>query len=332
MLLILSDENDFSTQQVINWLLYNQTPYLRVNRTSGVSLESLSLQDSVTEFSLELSESYLPMQSRSVHSSELSAYWYRRGYLNLKHEQLKCSAEDDEMDCLLKNGINSHLSRENSKVTELLNHYLRSLPHMGSVFDNATNKFVNSFLAEKFGLVTPKSLVTGNKQAFLAFNEATGTCIAKSIDRAGFTIGSEIGLGNTTALISPEIIDAMPRRFNLTLFQQFIDKLFDIRSFFLNGRFYTACIMSQLNEQTRVDFRNYDSVKPNRIVPFQLPKALEQKLSNLMQSLKMKTGSIDLLKDAKGVYYFLEVNPIGQYGFISDRCNFYLDKQIAKSF
>lgn len=307
-------------------------PFQRLNRTSSVTLVSLCIHDSQPQFTLKTSEHYLPGQYRLIHSSGISAYWYRRGYLNLEQQELIPAPGDEDIDYRLKKGINEYLSRENAKVGELLNYHLRSIPHLGSVFDNAVNKFINSLLAGQLGLLTPKSLITGSKSAFLSFNQYAGSCIVKSMDRAGFTIENEIGLGNTTVLISPDMIPMMPERFNLTLFQEFIDKLYDIRAFFLNDRFYTACILSQSNEQTRVDFRNYDDVKPNRIVPFQLPEDIEHNLSKLMEILKMKTGSIDLLKDKKGSYYFLEVNPIGQYGFISERCNFHLDKQIANEF
>ena len=51
----------------------------------------------------------------------------------------------------------------------------------------------------------------------------------------------------------------------------------------------------------------------------------------LMHDLELNTGSIDLVLGQDGKYYFLEVNPCGQYRMTSDPCNYYLDKLIAKT-
>lgn len=72
-------------------------------------------------------------------------------------------------------------------------------------------------------------------------------------------------------------------------------------------------ILSQNNPKTQIDFRNYDVDLPNRVVPFRLPDSLTQKLIKLMQRINLNTGSVDGLYSS-GDYYFLEINPVGQFG------------------
>jgi glutathione synthase/RimK-type ligase-like ATP-grasp enzyme len=48
-----------------------------------------------------------------------------------------------------------------------------------------------------------------------------------------------------------------------------------------------------------------------------------------MKELQLDTGSIDMIKCTDGKYYFLEVNPVGQYDMISMPCNFHLSEIIA---
>jgi glutathione synthase/RimK-type ligase-like ATP-grasp enzyme len=48
-----------------------------------------------------------------------------------------------------------------------------------------------------------------------------------------------------------------------------------------------------------------------------------------MSQLEMTTGSIDLIVDNDETYYFLEVNPVGQFGFISNWCNAIIEREIA---
>jgi glutathione synthase/RimK-type ligase-like ATP-grasp enzyme len=115
-----------------------------------------------------------------------------------------------------------------------------------------------------------------------------------------------------------------------TLFQEMIDKDVEIRTFVIEKKIYSMAIFSQLDRQTQVDFRRYNHNKMNRMVPFKLPTNLEVKIINFMQSINLNTGSIDFIKGKDGNYYFLEINPTGQYGFLSAMCNYNLDEVIAR--
>ena len=114
------------------------------------------------------------------------------------------------------------------------------------------------------------------------------------------------------------------------MFQEYIEKLYEIRAFYLDGNFYCSAIMSQNDSRTKVDFRNYNIEKPNRTPSYKLPIDLEEKISQLMACLNLNSGSIDLLVDVSGNYIFLEVNPIGQFGQVSKPCNYFLEMEVAK--
>jgi glutathione synthase/RimK-type ligase-like ATP-grasp enzyme len=50
-----------------------------------------------------------------------------------------------------------------------------------------------------------------------------------------------------------------------------------------------------------------------------------------MSILKLNTGSVDLIfSEEDNKYYFLEVNPMGQFGMVSKPCNYYLEKEMAQ--
>ena len=48
-----------------------------------------------------------------------------------------------------------------------------------------------------------------------------------------------------------------------------------------------------------------------------------------MKRLDYQVGLIDLIKGIDNNYYFLEVNPSGQYSDMSEYCNLYLEKKVA---
>jgi glutathione synthase/RimK-type ligase-like ATP-grasp enzyme len=131
-------------------------------------------------------------------------------------------------------------------------------------------------------------------------------------------------------LVDDQNIAKIPDLFAESLFQALIPKKYEIRSFFFQDKFYSMAIFSQNDDQTKVDFRNYNWKKPNRNVPFQLPAWLEDKLYKLMKLLGLHSGSFDLIFTPEGEYVFLEVNPVGQFGMVSIPCNYGLEKILAE--
>jgi glutathione synthase/RimK-type ligase-like ATP-grasp enzyme len=115
-----------------------------------------------------------------------------------------------------------------------------------------------------------------------------------------------------------------------SLFQEYISKKIEIRSFYLNDVFYSMAIFSQLDSLTTLDYRNYNLEKPNRTVPFCLPESVQIQVKKLMKRLELDTGSIDLILTMEGDYVFLEINPTGQFGWLSKSCNYYIEREIAK--
>ena len=111
-------------------------------------------------------------------------------------------------------------------------------------------------------------------------------------------------------------------------FQEKIDKDFEIRSFYLDGKLWSTAIISQNDEQTKIDYRKYNSNIPNRNVSYKLPNEIEEKADKLMKLLDLNCGSIDFIKSGDK-FYFLEINPTGQFLGLSITCNYNLDKEIA---
>jgi hypothetical protein len=48
-----------------------------------------------------------------------------------------------------------------------------------------------------------------------------------------------------------------------------------------------------------------------------------------MQQLNINCGSLDFIKN-KNDFYFLEINPVGQFLGLSAICNYLLEKEIAE--
>jgi len=49
-----------------------------------------------------------------------------------------------------------------------------------------------------------------------------------------------------------------------------------------------------------------------------------------MLEVGLNCASIDLIKSTNGKYYFLEINPVGQFGMVDFPCNYGLHKIVAE--
>ena len=133
----------------------------------------------------------------------------------------------------------------------------------------------------------------------------------------------------TTEILKKNVANFHKNRFFPSLIQEYVEKLFELRIFFLNDNFYSMAIFSQLDDQTKIDFRKYNRAIPARRVPFNLPNEIKDKIIKLMRTLNLNCGSLDFIVDLDGNFYFLEVNPVGQFGMVSSPCNFFLEKEIV---
>ncbi|MEL7161167.1 MAG: hypothetical protein AAFN92_10450, partial [Bacteroidota bacterium] len=104
---------------------------------------------------------------------------------------------------------------------------------------------------------------------------------------------------------------------------------------YIQGEFYSEATVTDgsttnLGDSVFMDVKLKNNDAKTRYLPYQLPKATEEKLDCLMRQLELNTGSIDLIATAEGTYYFLEVNPGGQFSAPSERANFHLEKRVAE--
>lgn len=334
MLLIQSSSSDTSTNDVLDWLYYLAGKGLDVVRLNDTG----QLQSVTIGMDSEGQSVSLGAKGRQLDLDQLYARWYRRGMLSLPYAAF---SKQDQTSFALALHTRSYLDAELRVVYGFIENYIdQQAAGLNRRNDDETNKLDNLKLAADLGLRIPETLVTNEPDALLSFARQHETIITKSLGRNHFicpfgTEGSlKIGLG--TVLLQATDLESwfadkpagplpMP-----ALFQRYVSKKVELRIFYLDGSFYPMAIFSQAQAHTRVDFRNYDPARPNRCVPFNLPYAVEVKLDALMQTAGLTSGSIDMILTPDDDYVFLEVNPVGQFQWLSRNCNYDINKQIAR--
>lgn len=314
MIIINTIEIDITTQKVIDWLIYYGEEFCIINENSFLEVHKISKDEMI-----------ISVNDKIIEITPDTKYWYRRGTLTFNKNIILNATNVFEN----KNVIQSYLNKENSRIHELVNSYPFN-NKIGNFSNNNINKINVLKDAESFGINVPEYIITGKKDELLKFKNENEIIITKSISDLPILDVSGGDLRTYTSLLNKKDIDRLPPVFFPSMFQKYIDKKFEIRVFFFDNEFHCAAIMSQQDSQTTVDFRNYNELNPNRIEPFLLPKQIKTKIALLMKKNNLRLGVIDLIYSTENKFVFLEVNPIGQFGNISQYCFSNLEKKIAK--
>jgi len=322
MILIFSIARDPSTLDVIRWI--HHLSDARVVRINGDETYRVDLTFVDDDYHVRVDEECFRL-------ADVSSAWLRKG--DFWFRGLFPTVEAPQSHALTEH-LNQKLRLEDRQLREHFHYVLKKrCAVLGSANNSSPNKLVVLELARELGLRTPPFRVTTSRQHTQALLDSGAPYVSKAMSDGLYLFDvqeSKAGYFTYTEKLEPSSLEGLDERIAPSFFQQYIDKDLELRVFFLDKIFRSVGILSQNDDQTRVDYRKYNLVKPNRVVPFRLPKDIEDKLSSLADRLGLNTGSIDLIVDKSGEFYFLEINPVGQFGPLSEACNLSIERLIAE--
>lgn len=306
MILILSESSDYATDQVFGYI-----QMLKVVECVRLNVESIVTDN----FICNLHHDFFLIENRKIVYSEITTVWYRR----FGTTSIATLLEYVESNISPK--LSTQLTNEFKSITQYLFYKLSHCDWINHYSTVNINKFVALDKAIQLDIKIPNTYILNNSKLV----ESSLDLIVKSAyEPCFFTYKNGF-----YATYTNEFDKGTNLHFFPSLLQDRIEKAFEIRSFFINGEFYSMAIFSQIHEDTQLDFRRYVEHKPNRFVPFKLPMHYKSKLNKLMEQLGLNCGSLDIIQNKAGEFIFLEVNPVGQFGMIENRCNYGLYKILA---
>jgi len=313
MILILSCDGDLSADLVIEWLEYYNQEYIRLNSFDLLS-DNFEIRLAENKYVIKINNSVFPID-------EIKAVWFRKfGFFEDSYYFLKASV-------IFNREILTHITREFNRVLSILISALSDKRWITNPKFINLNKFEVLRMARECDFFVPDSYIVNN---LVQIGKKEEFIVKSIVD----PIIAEFGINKCmmyTNLLTDIDKEYMPQRFLPSLVQKKIDKAYEIRVFYLMGKCYSMVIFSQTDNQTKLDFRQYNWDKPNRFLPYNLPLVEEKKIKKLMKRLNLNCGSIDLIKAKDNNYYFLEVNPTGQFGMVDFPCNYGLHKKVAQT-
>lgn len=307
MVLILGSKYDLTCDLVVAQLRQNNQPYLRINSEDLADFFiSLNPVDGILEFQRE-------QEVLSIDNNTLRSVFYRRP-------------------TYLRDYGTKELSSEASFSKHQWAAFLRNLMvfnkckwvnHPGAIY-YAEHKGVQLRFASELGFMVPETRVT-NSRNFLPesiFNDHQ--IVIKGLDTVLVRNGSLETFGFTN-IIGRNHLEYEELKSAPTTFQKPILEKIDIRVTVIAGQVYSVSILEE-GQPIRGDWRTKKSSV--EFVPTELPNDISKKCIDLVDLFNLSYGSIDLAMSGSD-YYFLELNPLGEWAWLVGAANLPLDSAFA---
>lgn len=315
MILLITNKEDITTDFIVNKLNKIGYPYYRLNTEDLV--QSIDVN-------LNLSENYYYLfdnrKNKEIDLTSIKSVYYRRpklpriNYTNLSY------------------GENNFVLSEINLLIEGIYKLLINAFWINPVYKirEAENKIYQLLIAKKLHFTIPNSLITTLEvEAKKFINRFDFDCIVKPIKSGFIEENLEESQLVFTSLITDHQIETLGRvKACPTFFQNNIRKFADIRVTIVGDKVYSTIIHSQEFDSSIIDWRKSDTINIKH-EQHSLPKKLERMCIGITKYLGLTFSAIDLILDEKDNYYFLEINPNGQWGWIEKRVGYEISQEIV---
>lgn len=320
MILVFTERADLNSRIVLSYLNDHSEPFEVFLEDDAIELE-YRIEHNIFDYGIYKNNRFV------CSSGEVKSIWYRR--TNIQVNRFGTGEFSQER---LRTYSHEHMKTRYEQIQRCF-HGKKCLGKFG--FGNY-NKIEFLEVCTSLNIEIPKTLVTRSKLRLLEFwKKCKEEIITKSLafpfecinyNKYGAIDSYRMGY---TVPVGKSELESLPDFFDLSMFQEKLDKLFEIRTIYLDGKVYSEAIFSQSREVAALDYRlGYDSGM--RMCNYTLPEEIEKQVQKLMEKLDLNFGSLDMVVTKDKRYVFLEVNPNGQYGAVSVTTNSNVDYEVAK--
>ena len=302
--LILSTTTDYSTDLICVELEKRGLKYLRLNRDRFTEYEiNYALQDNV--LNVKMGDTWYELSTQCVNSIYFRAPVFLRttGKSYSLEEQLKRS----QWSAFIRNLIVF------DKAV-----WVNYPP---SVYQ-AENKLYQLKIAKECGMAVPETYV-GN--ALPDNIRPEKIYIVKSLDTALFYDNGKEMFTYSTMISGQELFGSEIKLAPIIL-QEYLEHKTDLRVTVVGDQIFPVAIMKH-GKAIAGDWRK-SSKDDLDYTPVKLPQIVNNQILELMRSLRLTFGGVDLAL-VGDTYYFIEVNPTGEWGWLASSVGIPIDKAIV---
>lgn len=304
--LILASRYDLSCDYITSKLYKRKIDYFRINK-EDFPLSSIVLDPQIPKLDLSLNENKV-----SVLLTDLHSIWYRRPVF-IRETNIK--------------NFSAQKLFERLQWMEFTRGFMifddcKWMNHPMATF-RAENKIVQMNVASKIGFRIPKTIITNSHDCILSNYSDKENIVMKGLDTVYIKkVNCDI-FGYTTIVNKKDIhksdISTAP-----VIVQEFLNQKIDLRVTVVSNEVYCASIKN-FGEPIYGDWRLFkDTVT---FEEFCLPVSVRKWCIELTKTLGLNFSAIDLAIQGNK-YFFLEINPTGEWGWLIEKVGFPIDESI----
>ncbi len=307
MILCITHSQDYYTVDLFfEYLNSKKIPYFRLNSDQLNHRQKVSISQNSFTITDEA--------GTSVSSDQITAVWHRKSW--------QITVPDD-----LDEQYTKIFHREYESLRSNMYTILEHLPWINPYQSERKADFHKMYqlqFAEKNGLKIPATLFSNDEDDILRFirERCSGKSIAKLHGVMSRNMNGE-NLVSTTIIDDNNFENLSDIAYCPMIFQPYIEKEYELRIVYIDGLFFTG----KINNSENTDWR---AVKDGYFwSSYQLPVEIKKKLTLMMKQMELCFGAVDMIKSTDKEYYFLEVNPQGEWGMLQKELHFPIAERIA---
>ncbi len=310
MILLLTNKEDITADFVVLELQKRGVDYFRFNTEDFPKNVQISI-DYANDFSGFFS---ILKDKKRLLFKDIKSVWYRRPVLPVPDtkipDRLKSFCIKESFAAL--NGVWANL--DCFWISNPRNIY------------NAESKITQLIAARQLGFNIPNTIISNNPEDISDFYyKLKANIIIKPI-KTGFINDESVIFTNK---ISPiDIHDIQDTALVPSIYQENINKRHDIRITVVGEKVFPVEIHSQDIKDATIDWRHSKNLNMTHKL-HNLPENINNKCLKLVQALGLEFGAIDMVLTPNEEYYFLEINPNGQWAWIEKRTGLKITEAIT---
>ncbi len=307
MILCITHSQDFYNIDIFfEYLKSKNISYFRLNSDRLNHLQKISVNEKGFEITDE--------SGNTVSSDQIRAVWHRKSW------KISLPEEMDE-------GYGKIFLKEYASLRYNLFTAMEEVPWINPFeIENRIdgNKTFQLKMAQKNGLKVPKTIFSNDAERITAFfhEYCNGKMVAKLHGSLSKAMGGE-NLLSTQIIDADSLEDIADIAYCPMIFQPYIEKEYELRIVYLDGEFFTGKINNSENADWRIAHGSY------AWAAYDLSETLKQRMTSMMKEMGLYIGAIDMIKGKDGNYYFLEINPQGEWGMLQKELDFPIAQKIA---
>jgi len=168
------------------------------------------------------------------------------------------------------------------------------------------------------GFCIPRTLMSNNPESISEFiSSVGGLAVFKTFNAATWEVGGDNYFQSMSTLIDKNMIGTAAALCP-AIYQEIVSKQADIRVIVIGKQLFA--VKQDSSKSRYIDSRLSGRMENPNITPTNLPESIQLQCLHVMERLRLVFGCIDLALDESGNYWFLEVNPNGQFLAYEEIC------------